>query len=321
MIKLGINIIPVMPVDEIIKTAQAAEDIGYDYCVLADEGFMPDVYIVLGAIARNTSRIIIGPVTNGYTRHPAVMAVAMATLNELSSGRALATLVAGGSLVLNPMNIQRKSPLVVIRESVEVLRRLWTGEKVTYEGKWFELNSAQITMGKQDIPIWLAVRGSRMLELAGECADGVMLMVKADLGTALEIVEKGSARSSRRVQRVYIDRIAYTKEMLEEARTFFPHVMVDTPIRQLKGFMTDDEITQLKEAVESGGAAAVARLIKPDMIKSFTIAGNPEECSNIVKKLVQDHQLDVFIFNIVSGGFENNVRMMKDVHSIVSSAG
>lgn len=249
------------------------------------------------------------------------MAVAMATLNELSSGRALATLVAGGSLVLNPMNIQRKSPLVVIRESVEVLRRLWTGEKVTYEGKWFELNSAQITMGKQDIPIWLAVRGSRMLELAGECADGVMLMVKADLGTALEIVEKGSARSSRRVQRVYIDRIAYTKEMLEEARTFFPHVMVDTPIRQLKGFMTDDEITQLKEAVESGGAAAVARLIKPDMIKSFTIAGNPEECSNIVKKLVQDHQLDVFIFNIVSGGFENNVRMMKDVHSIVSSAG
>lgn len=45
MIKLGINIIPVMPVDEIIKTAQAAEDIGYDYCVLADEGFMPDVYI------------------------------------------------------------------------------------------------------------------------------------------------------------------------------------------------------------------------------------------------------------------------------------
>jgi 5,10-methylenetetrahydromethanopterin reductase len=105
MIEMGLQIIPTMPVREVIDTIRAVEELGYRYCVVADEGFMPDVYVTLGIAAQETSTIKLGPVTNGYTRHPAVTASAAATLNEVSGGRALMNLVAGGSMVLRPMAI------------------------------------------------------------------------------------------------------------------------------------------------------------------------------------------------------------------------
>ena len=116
MIKTGIQIIPTMPVNDVIALALEAENLGYDYCLIADEGFMPDVYVSLGTISQQTSRIKLGPVTNGYTRHPAVTASALATLNELSGGRIVATIVAGGSMVLPPMGLARNAPFTIVRQ-------------------------------------------------------------------------------------------------------------------------------------------------------------------------------------------------------------
>jgi 5,10-methylenetetrahydromethanopterin reductase len=320
MLKLGIEIIPVMPVSEVIEIAQAAESLGYSYCLLADEGFMPDVYVSLGAIAKRTSRIMIGPVTNGYTRHPAVTAVAAATLNELSNGRALVTLVAGGSFVLDPMKIPREKPLVVIRDSIEIMRRLWTGESITWQGNRFELNSAQLTFSTRDIPIWIAGRGKHMLKLGGELADGVMLMVKTDLKEALEIVGEGSALTDRRPQRIYLDRISYTPQLISQTADFFPYVIADTPARQLKGVLSDHEVSIIQEAIAEGGPAAAAKLITLDMIKKFKIAGTMEDCSRELSHLVDEHRLDAFILNLTSGGLEENIRLMTDVRSIAEAA-
>jgi 5,10-methylenetetrahydromethanopterin reductase len=318
MIEMGIQLIPTMPVNEVIKTIQAAEAVGYDYCVVADEGFMPDVYACLGLAARETSRIRLGPVTNGYTRHPAVTASAVATLNELSQGRALANLVAGGSMVLRPMGIPREAPLTVVRETIEVMRRLWSGEKVTWQGKRYRLDSAQISMGAQEIPIWLSVRGPKLLELAGREADGVVLMAKSDLGPAIEIVEQGQRDSGSPTRRIYLDRMAYTPEMLEEARALYTYAVMDSPVRMLKGLgLTDEEIVQIQEAVASGGPAAAARFITADMIKNYQIAGTPAECSQMLRGLIREHHLDVFLLNIISPGLEANTRLMEEIAEIV----
>ena len=71
MTALGIQIVPTMPVAELVQTARTAESLGYQYCMVADEGLMHDVYATLGAIATATDRIRLGAVTNPYTRHPA----------------------------------------------------------------------------------------------------------------------------------------------------------------------------------------------------------------------------------------------------------
>ncbi|MFV1991435.1 MAG: LLM class flavin-dependent oxidoreductase, partial [Acidimicrobiales bacterium] len=122
MVKAGVHIVPLMSADNVINIAVEAERVGYDYCLVADEGFHPDIYTCLGAIAQATERIRIGPVTNGYTRHPAVSAAALATVNELSQGRTFVTLVAGGSMVLDPMGIERLRPYRVMRDTIEVMR-------------------------------------------------------------------------------------------------------------------------------------------------------------------------------------------------------
>lgn len=322
MVKLGINIIPSMPVKEVIETAVASEDLGYEYLILADEGLMQDVYVTLGALARETKDMKLSPCTNGYTRHPAVTAAAMASLNELSEGRGFLTLIAGGSLVLNPMKIPREAPLTVARDTVEIARRLWSGETVSYDGKQLGLSQARLTMGKQeDIPIWIAPRGDKMCKLTGEIADGAMLMVKADLGEALKLVDQGSDQSSRRPQRIYLDRIAYTPEMIQETAAFFPHVVVDTPARQLRGFMSEEEIQHILRVVKEGGHKAAEDLITFNMLQGYKIAGTPEECSQIFRALVDEHHLEIFILNIVAGGLEDNLQYLKDVYEIVKASG
>jgi 5,10-methylenetetrahydromethanopterin reductase len=318
MIELGLQIIPTMPVQEVIDTVRAAEALGYRYCVVADEGFMPDVYVTLGIAARETSTIKLGPVTNGYTRHPAVTAGAAATLNQLSGGRVLVNLVAGGSMVLRPMAIPRDAPLTVMRETIDILHRLWSGDNVSYHGKRYRLASAQTTLGPQEIPIWLSVRGPKLLELSGRQAEGVVLMAKSDLGPAITIMEQGSAETGNRPKRIYLDRIAYTPEMLAEAGKLYTYSVMDSPARMLRGMgLTDRQIENIQTAVRSGGPAAAAEFITPEMIKNYQIAGTPAECTATLQAMITEHQLDIFLLNIISPGLEANTQLMREVVDIV----
>lgn len=313
MIKLGINIIPVMPVFEIIELVQAAEAIGYEYCLLADEGMTPDVYVTLGAVSRETKSIHLGPVTNAYTRHPAVTAVAMATLNQISEGRAVLVMVAGGSIVLDTFAIERESPLSMVNESIEICRLLWSGESINWQGKKFSLNNAHMELGKQSIPIWIAARGKNMLQLSGQIADGVLLMVKSDLRPAIDLIDQYTNKPIR----IYMDRMAYSEQMIEDSTRLFPYVLKDTPERQLSGFLDEDEIINLQLALETGGIDDVAKLITHDMIKRYKVAGTPAECRQMIDQMTKDFNLDIFMLNITTPGLEKNITMLKDVYSII----
>lgn len=153
-----------------------------------------------------------------------------------------------------------------------------------------------------------------MLQMAGSYADGVLLMMKSDIGPAVELINQYENKPLR----IFMDRIAYTEQMIEDATHLFPYVLKDTPERQLSGFLKDDEIKQLKQALESGGTEAVAKLITQDMIKRYKIAGTPQECKQTINQLKDDHQLDMFILNITSAGLEKNLQMLSDVYSIVN---
>lgn len=323
MTRLGIQIIPRMPVGELIETVQAAEALGYDYCLVADEGLMHDIYVVLGALAGATSHITLGPVTSGYTRHPAVTAAAMATLHEASGGRALLELVAGGTMVLGPMGIERTAPYATLADTVSICRRLWSGEPVTWQGSRHRLADAQLSAGAQHIPIWIAARGDRVLRLAAERADGVVLMVKSDLGDALAIVDEVAAASERTVPatRVYLDRLAYTKAMIDEAKSLYSYALIDSPDRMLANLgLTVQQIEALRVALRTGGPAAVAPLVTDSMLRNYQIAGTPDECRAVVGDLVDAHHLDVFMMNITTPGLAANVALLHEIRDIVNGA-
>ncbi|MDH3754380.1 MAG: LLM class flavin-dependent oxidoreductase [Acidimicrobiia bacterium] len=311
---VGLQIIPTMPVGEVIETIQVAEGLGYDYCMVADEGFMHDVYTTLGAAAGVTDRIRLGAVTNGYTRHPAVAAAALATVNELSGGRAFVTLVAGGSMVLHPMGLDRTSPLAVMDDTIEMMRALWTGRAVTWQGRRFRLDGAQLSTGPHDIPIWVGARGERLLRLAGEKADGVVLMAKADLGDALDEVRRGGDRPTR----IYLDRLAFTPEMIEEAKELYAYAIMDSPARTLGNLGIDDAtIARMHQALESGGPAAVAPLVTDAMVAAYQIAGTRVQCRRALHDVVDVHRLDAFFVNIISPGLDANRELLGDVVDLI----
>src|SRR5438309_3509069 len=159
MVKFGVGMAPVEPLKKVISVAKLAEELGFEHFVHADQRFSgeKDVFVTLAADALNTSTIKLGPcVSDPYSRIPAMLAVATATLDELSGGRAVLALGAGGSGFAQ-MHLERKRPNQALRETVEMIRGLFSGESVDYDGKLFQLSNAQLRFDvRPDIPILIA---------------------------------------------------------------------------------------------------------------------------------------------------------------------
>ena len=322
MVAAGVHIVPLMPADDVISVAVEAERLGYEYCLVADEGFHPDVYACLGVIARATDRITLGVLTNGYTRHPAVTAAAAATVNELSGGRLVVTLLAGGSMVLSPMGIERARPARVVADSVQVLKRLWSGDEVSWRGQTCSLDRARLGMGPQSIPIWIAGRGPRLLELAGQQADGVILTVKPDLGAALSLVEEAAAMAGRpEPSRFYLGRICYTPELLEGQRRTLSFVLMDSPPRVLQSLgLTSDEIAVIEHAAGANHPELVDDLVTDALLQRYQVAGTAEECRAEVEELAREHSLSGVLIDALSEDLDENLAVLADSLPLIHGA-
>lgn len=191
------------------------EDWGYDTIWCPDERFERSPYVVLTLAARGTKGAKLGvSVTNPYTRHPLITGSAVATLNELSGGRALLGLGAGASTLFERHGVGRPyPPTVAIREAVEMLRPFLEGRRVDHAGRTHVLTGADIDFESRPVPIYVAARGPRLLQLAGEVADGVIvgsLTSEKGLRYALGNIELGLERSGREMDELKVVLWAYT---------------------------------------------------------------------------------------------------------------
>jgi 5,10-methylenetetrahydromethanopterin reductase len=144
---------------------------------VADEQFLRDPWVQLGAIAAVTSRVSIGIcVTDPYIRHPALTAAAAATLHELSGGRALLGLGAG-STGFHALGLTPRLPARAVTECVELCRRMWHESKAfSYQGQQIQfLDDCLDFKPPGTIPIYVAARGPKMLAVAARLADAVLI--------------------------------------------------------------------------------------------------------------------------------------------------
>lgn len=163
-----------------IRTARAAEDNGFDLLRVGDvPSTHREAYCSLTLCAVHTNRIRLGPgVSNPQTRHPAITASSIATLDEISRGRAFLGLGTGDSAVRN-LGLQ-PATLPELRQYIAVVRDLLGHGRATYA-------DADLVMRAWStrIPILMAAHGPRSLRLAGEQADGVI----AGLGLSEDAVD------------------------------------------------------------------------------------------------------------------------------------
>ncbi len=298
MIRASLNLIPEAPVEEMVDLAAYAEELGFGRCWVYDEGLATrDVYVTMTAIMLATDRIQVGPgITNAYTRHPGQTAAAIASLDEVSGGRAFLGLGAGGSLTLDPLAIPRDRPLETIRQAIVACRGLFAGETVNMEGPHFSLQSAHLDYSRPDIQIWLAGRGPRMLDLGGAVADGVLLdfIYKPSLGTYVERVRRGAERTGNQPEICYSTMIVTDERALEAVRPHMTYRLVDSPpdVREVLG-IEDTDVAAIRSAMADGLGAA-ARLVPDEWVLPFVVSGTVEECSAELQQLMEAHGISEF---------------------------
>jgi coenzyme F420-dependent glucose-6-phosphate dehydrogenase len=172
----------------LVHNAVRAEELGFRHAMISDhfhpwvpkQGNSAFVWSVLGAIAVRTDQLRIGTgVTGSIQRmHPAVAAHAAATVADMMPGRFFFGLGTGERL--NEHLVGEKWPTVgerqsMLEEYVEIVRRLWTGEEVTFRGSWYTVEQAILfTRPEEPPPVVIAAKGEQAAELAGRIGDGLV---------------------------------------------------------------------------------------------------------------------------------------------------
>lgn len=203
MAKFGVL---VLPRPEAPREVKVLEEMGFDIALIPDsQALAREVYVTLTACAANTNKITLGTgITNPLTRHPSVTASAIASLNDVSDGRALLGIGRGDSAV---RKIGREIvPLRAYRAYIEAVRGLLAGENVEYEGAQFTLEWLPRPVQKP-VPVDMAASGPKNLALAGELADRVSMWLPADvelIARGVKSVRAGAERAQRAPAQVQI---------------------------------------------------------------------------------------------------------------------
>jgi 5,10-methylenetetrahydromethanopterin reductase len=244
------------------------------------------VHVYLTLLAINTSRVQFGPnCTHPYTRHPAVNVVSIASLAELSGGRAIMNIGVGGGPVAE-LGF-RKAPVKVVREAVEAMRRLLSGAEIPeFQGEAFALRQARLQFGaRPDLPIYVTASGPKMLELAGEVADGVVYeagVYPAGIRFALERIQRGREVAGRTGEPLDLACCIFGSvresraEAVEECRPAAAWLST-TPYGELAG-LTKEQIQRIKDSYTAGHfseAHAAGALLSDEVVDRLVIAGPP----------------------------------------------
>ena len=307
-IPASVNIMPERPIAEVVELAALAERRGYRRCWVYDEGLATrDVYVTLAAIAARTGSIRLGPgITNPYVRHPGATATAIATLDEMSEGRAFLGLGAGGGLTLGPLALERPRPVTAVRETATALRRLFAGETVTTEpGSPVSFRGARLGYGRDGIEIILAGRGPKMTALGAEIADGFILSYvhKELIGEATAALRAGAAvRSGRPFLITYCTLVVTDDAEMEESRRQLSFRLLDSPprVQQMIG-MTGADAAAIREALAAGGPAEAAPVVKEEWVAHFCVVGSPREAAAELRALMGAHGIDEFQVSVLGG--------------------
>lgn len=192
---------------EIIEYSKTAEDNGWTGLMVSDhyhpwvpsQGQSPFVWSLLGALGVATKlRMGTGVTPPGWRYHPAILAQAAATLEAMFPGRFYLGLGAGEALnehVTGQYWPEAVTRLEMLAESIEIIRKLFSGKVVKHKGQYFTLETARLyTMPKTPPPIFVATSGPVNAERTGRTCDGIITVGAADekIRMLMERFEKGA---------------------------------------------------------------------------------------------------------------------------------
>lgn len=202
--RFGLGVTNCRSAESVVRAVVEAEAMGAEIAFVAEDINCRDAFQLAALAARETDRIRLSTgVVNPYTRNPTSLAMAVATLDEVSGGRASLGLgTSSPDLIEAQMGIPAAGSVTVMREATEIVRALLAGDSVTYAGRRFTFTDARLEVMpvQARIPVYYAAMGPKMLALAGRLADGVLLNVGASteyVRWAITEIERGARAADR----------------------------------------------------------------------------------------------------------------------------
>lgn len=284
--------------------AQYAEAKGFEAVWQAESRLVRDAIVPMAAFAAVTSTIkVASGVTNNWTRNIGLLAATFLTLDDLAQDRIICGIGAWWDPLARKVGIQRHKPLAAMRETVDVLRRLLTMERVTFHGEFHHVDDIvlDVVYGRKEprqVPIYIGATGMKMMELAGEIADGVCLnyLVHPDYNAAaMAALERGARRAGRRLEDIDRPQLVICsvdhdrQKALDKARFMMtqylgqqPHLMKASGVSQE---LLDDIHQVLTWPATDEQIREAMRLVPDDVVQMCTASGSPAE----VKAKVRDY--------------------------------
>jgi 5,10-methylenetetrahydromethanopterin reductase len=307
--------------------AVLAESAGFDDFWLADERFFREVYACLTLCALRTRRIRLGPcVTDPYSRHPALTAMAIATLDEIAGGRALLGIGAGVS-GFRELGIDASRSAVAIREAVEVIRALLAGETVTVKGREVSFTDGRLdfTPARADLPIFVASQRAGGCRVAGRVADGAVMQgaLAEPLVRFLRETVHGAAREAGR-DPAGVDLVARLNVCIHNDRRVARDTMRPTLVRSLSAQRPDfftfatagltvpaglrDKVLALPYTHDAAPLRALAPEVPDAFVDACTLTGSPEVIAPEVVRLARSGITEVVVYPLaVDGHIETTI--------------
>jgi 5,10-methylenetetrahydromethanopterin reductase len=293
------------PLADAIEYVQYAEDRGFEAVWQAESRLVRDAIVPMAAYAATTRKIKIGSgVINNWTRNAALTAATFLTLDDLAPDRILLGIGAWWDPLAKNVGIDRRKPLLAMREHITVVRDLLAMKNVTFHGEFVNVDGIELDIvhGRREprnVPIYIGATGPQMLALAGEIADGVLLnylVSPAYNATALEQIEKGARLAGKsiddidRPQLVVCSVDTNRKRALDGARKLVTQYLGQQPhIMKASGVSTEllDEIHQVLTwpATEEQIERAM-ELVPDDVVQLITASGTPDEVRAKVREYV-----------------------------------
>jgi F420-dependent oxidoreductase-like protein len=284
---------------ELIECVRAADDAGYDSFWMA-EAWERESFAVLAELAVRTRRIGLGTgIINVFSRSPALIAMGAATIDEMSGGRFRLGLGTSGARVVEDFHGFRYSkPLTRLKETVQVVRALMSGERVDFKGECFELSRFKLGFKplRERVPIYIAALSQKSLRQLGEIADGWLPTLwprrRLDEGIAeIAAAARSAGRDASEIdiapftQVVVFEDLARARNLARLPLAYYAGGMGDYYRASLARLGFDEEAGLIQRLWQSGRPKEAIRAVTDSMIDEIAICGPVRRCNEEIDKM------------------------------------
>ena len=279
-----------------IKYAQYAESKGFEAVWQAESRLVRDAIVPMAAFAATTNKILVGSgVINNWTRNIGLLAATFLTLDDLAPNRIICGIGAWWDPLAKNVGIERRKPLLAMRETVEVMRRLLRMERVTFHGEFHHVTNIELDVvhGRREprnIPIMIGATGDQMMELTGEIADGVVLnyCVAPEYNIrALELLDMGARKRGKRVDAIDRPQLVVCsvnndrKKAIEDAKWLLTQYVAQQPHIAKASGVSDDVIRRVQTTLgwpaTKEQISEAMQYVPDDFVLKISATGTPDE--------------------------------------------